>query len=179
MASKPSNFATPRTSRQREAFVALPNYGIADKPVDARLPFAQVISEAALARGFSRSFLYAIAWRETLCDEAIADPATFISGDGGHGVFQLTSSFPQNWQDVGESAMYAIDNFLFPAVVYLADEGLRGDDLVKVAAAAFNAGLTAAWNAHLAGNVDAVTTNNYGAGVLAIYHTLVNTGEPD
>ena len=161
-------------------------YGIADKPLDITLPYAVQVSVAAIARNFSRTVAYAIAWRETLCDQAVTDPANFIAGDGGYGICQLTAPFegewpPPNWNDPQTNVGYAIDHYLKPNLLWIVntDTTLVGEPLVKVLAASYNAGLTAAWSAHLAGDVDASDTNDYGAGVLAIYRALVNTGEPD
>jgi hypothetical protein len=167
-------------------------YGIEDRMLDPTLPFAGDITAACVKRNFSRDVLYAIGWREAIGEYGLAaatklqdgaDPATGLMPDGtnaGHGAFQLTSSWPGNWQDVAISAIYAIDVFLQPNLnsIRIWAPALLGDELVKVLAASYNAGLTAAWNAHLAGNVDAATTNNYGAGVLAIYDSLVEIGRP-
>jgi hypothetical protein len=100
-----------------------------------------------------------------------------ISADGGHGIMQLTSSFPDNWQDPTTNIDYAITNFLIPA--YTAWKAVeQGDNLVRCIAATYNAGYSLAQAGHNAGNVDLYTTNNYGARALSVYQMLVNGDIP-
>ncbi len=151
-------------------------YGVSGEVVKLPTRFAAEINGAALARNFPPCFLGAIRERET---GDRADAATVISGDGGHGAYQLTSSYPDNWQDVTASGIYAIDHFLMPAIQYW--HGLHlfnGDTLVLLVAATYNEGLGAAIKWHEAGDVDRGTTNEYGHGVLAIFKRLAAMPRP-
>ena len=157
-------------------------WGISGKPIPAALRYAAPIQEAADDDDFPPLFAYAIAWRETISGEVNGlwpSAATVVSGDAGHGLFQLTSSYPGDWQDPKANALYAIQNFLLPAQEYWYGlNGYTGPDLVKLCAAEFNAGRGNAERGHEEGNVDLYTTDNYGTGVLAIYQSLVTKGVP-
>jgi hypothetical protein len=144
--------------------------GIVATPLDLAFPFARQINAACIAGDFFPYVAYAIKWNETA---NLPDAATVISADGGHGLFQLTSSFPADWQDPYVNALYAVEDFLRPAETYWAHE-LQGDDLVRAIAAEFNAGRTQAIEGHEKGNLDLYTTNNYGTRALASYHKLLN-----
>jgi|SRR6185312_6683470 len=95
-----------------------------------------------------------------------------ISGDGGRGVMQLTSSYPSNWQDPKANIRYAIKHFLVPAMNEWSSE-LQGDDLVRAIAATYNAGLGNAQAGHKIGDIDAYTTNRYGERCLKRYQALL------
>lgn len=176
-------------------------YGLSGAPLRADgdgnpLPLAGAINGACMrpARPFSPALLYAIYWQEMgrghgrdpdggasrLQDGA--DPDTGLMPDGtnaGRGAFQLTSSWPDNWQDPFVSACYAIDVFLSPAIAYWHGlEGYSGNDLVLLVAATYNEGLGAARDRHAAGDVDAGTTDHYGHSVLAYYLNIVSHGMP-
>ena len=120
--------------------------------------------------------MYAIAFRETIQGEISGlwpSAATVISGDGGHGLCQLTSSFPENWDDPIANVDFAIEHFIEPALNYW--HGLQqysGDLLVLLVAATFNEGLRAAEKYHASGDVDAGTTDEYGHAVLGFYQKL-------
>lgn len=155
-------------------------HGVSAGPIDLSLPYAQIINSVCEEENFPTPLAYAIAWRETIQGEVNGswNAATVVSFDNGRGLFQLTYSAPSNWKDPRANCKYAIDYFLKDNFAMFARRGLEGDDLVKVTAAAFNAGAASAWNAHLAGNVDKVTTDNYGAAVLSIYHNLLLHRKP-
>lgn len=144
--------------------------GIVATPLDLSLQCAQQINAACIAGDFFPYVAFAIKWNETA---NLPDAATVVSGDGGHGLFQLTSSFPLNWADPYENALYAVDEFLKPAERYWAHE-LQGDDLVRAIAAEFNAGRTQAIEGHERGNLDLYTTNNYAARALVTFHKLLD-----
>ena len=102
----------------------------------------------------------------------LADAATVISDDGGHGLLQLTSSYPANWADPYANVLYAIDNFLRSAETYWSAE-LQGNNLIRAIAAEYNAGRSQAIAGHEAGNVDLYTTNSYGQRALDMYLRLL------
>jgi len=143
--------------------------GIVGEPLPNGLAYGVEIEAACDAHDFSPMLAYAIKMNET----AATDPPTIVSGDGGHGIFQLTSSYPPNWADPAANAAYAVAHFLAPAYNYWAARGYNGDDLIKLVAATYNAGLGATITAHDAGDVDAATTDDYGARAVANYHTLL------
>jgi hypothetical protein len=143
--------------------------GISFGTLPTGLPFGeQITSACALSPSFSALLAYAIKWNET---SNMDDAASVISGDGGHGLFQLTASYPIDWTDPFRNAVYAIDEFLLPAETYWATE-FQGDDLVRAIAAEFNAGRGQAIAGHEKGNLDLYTTNDYAARALATYTKL-------
>ncbi len=144
--------------------------GIVGGPLPAGLPYGVQIEAACDGNGFSPLLAYAIKINETGLP---SDPPDTVSGDGGHGLFQLTSSYPPDWADPFANASYAITQFLAPAYAYWAAQGYIGDQLIKLVAATFNEGISAAIEAHVAGDVDAGTTNDYGARAVANYHMLL------
>jgi len=149
--------------------------------VPSNLPYADPINRAAIALDFPPLFAYAIACRESIIGEMNGkwNAATVVSGDNGHGLFQLTSWWPDDWQDPYTNAYCAIKDWLLQDVpTWLRQYGMTGDALIKCVAASFNAGLGAALAAHSAGNVDACTSEDYGAGVVSIFHNLVAKGAP-
>ena len=92
---------------------------------------------------------------------------------------QLTSSWPEDWDSPLANITYAVRDFLNPAVQYWHGlQGYAGPALIKLVAATYNEGLGAAIRYHDSGNVDLGTTNEYGAGVLAIYSNLITKGTP-
>ena len=158
--------------------------GLSAGPVNASLLYADPINRAALAckyegvSTFSPLVMYACACNETIQGEANGswNAATVVSGDGGHGLFQLTSSWPNpGWDDPYTNALFAAEHFFMPAeaVWTSAPYSLQGDDLVRAIAATFNAGLGNAVAGHNQGNVDAYTTDGYGARALAHYQQLL------
>lgn len=144
--------------------------GIVGTPLDLAFPFSQQINAACAAADWFPYVAYAIKWNETA---NLPDAATIISDDGGHGLFQLTSSFPSEWQDAYVNALYAIQNFLAPAETYWATT-LQGDDLIRAIAAEFNAGRAQAIEGHEKGDLDLYTTNDYAARCLVNYHKLLD-----
>lgn len=145
--------------------------GLSAGPIPVVLPFAAEIERAceAVPNGFSPMVAYAIKLNET----GLNDPPTIQSADGGHGLMQLTSSWPTNWQQPYANALWAVEFYLVPAETYWAGQGMQGDDLVRCIAAEFNAGRGGAMDGHRIGNVDAYTTNGYAARALKHYHLLV------
>lgn len=157
-------------------------YGISGKPIPKTLPYAATIQAPCVELGFSPCLAYAIAWRESISGEVNGawDARTILSGDGGHGLFQLTSAFPEGWENEDVNVRYALSTFLVPALHQFARRGLLGDDLARLVAASFNAGERAAWEAHLAGNVDLATTgNDYSSSVLLNFHRLIKGENPE
>ena len=142
--------------------------GIESGTVPADWPFAAQITEAANATNFSAILVAAIQHNET---DGMADAATVISGDGGHGVMQLTATFPPDWSDPYANILYAIDNYLEPAETYWAPIA-QGDDLVRCIAAEFNAGRGGAIRGHEEGDVGKYTTDHYSDRALATYTSL-------
>ena len=156
-------------------------FGISGHPIPAGLPYAAEITTACAAEDMPPCLLYALAWRESIQGEVNGswNAATVVSADGGHGLFQLTSSYPSNWADPTHNAAYAIADFVSPTIDYW--NGIHkftGETLVLLVAATFNEGLGAAIRYHAEGDVDAGTTNEYGHGVLAIYRTLISGQKP-
>jgi hypothetical protein len=101
------------------------------------------------------------------------------AGDGGRGLFQLTSSYPTDWLDINGNIKYALSYFLVPSLHFFAGSGLRGDALVRMVAAAFNEGSEAATLDHLLGNVDIGTTgHNYASDVLSNFYKLTSGQDP-
>ena len=116
--------------------------------------------------------IMAIAYNETLSGYSFESACFVISEDDGHGVMQLTSSWPTDWSNPFANAEYALAHFIEPAADYW---GIRTQDptaFVRLVAATFNEGLGAAIRYHLRGNVDAGTTDNYGARALANYKRI-------
>jgi hypothetical protein len=159
-------------------------YGISGAPIPAHLPYASAIQAGCQAANFPPCVAYAIAWRETISGEVAGlwvpqDACTVLSGDGGHGLFQLTSSFPNDWTDAAANIRFALEQFLLPGMAFFTGNGLVGDDLIRAIAAGFNSGNGTAWENHLLGNVDLGTAgNNYASSVLANYHLLITGQDP-
>lgn len=143
--------------------------GIESGVVPTDWPFADQINASAAVTNFSAILVAAIQHNET---NGLADAATNISIDGGHGVMQLTAEYPPNWADPYGNILYAIDNFLGPAESYWAPI-VQGDDLVRCIAAEYNAGRGAAIKGHEEGDVDAYTTAHYAQRALDTYKSLV------
>ena len=159
-------------------------FDISGAPLPKGLPYGATIQAACEEPGksFPPCLAYAVAWRESISGETHGswNARTVLSNDGGHGLFQLTSSFPEGWEDENINVRYALDYFLIPSLEQFGDRGLRGDNLVRLVAASFNAGDSAAWESYLAGNVDLATTgNDYAASVLANFHRLIKGLKPE
>lgn len=157
-------------------------YGIQGGTIPAHLPYAKTITDAMNAANFSPILGYAIAYRETIRGELDHSwcASTVLSADGGHGLFQLTSSWCDNWKDARANADYAAAHFLVPSMYYFAAKGMRGEDLVRCIAAGFNEGAVTAWDDHQTyGNVDIGTANHdYAADVLRQYLSLAAGQDP-
>jgi hypothetical protein len=155
-------------------------YGISGATVPTDFPYAAIFNRLGqIFPTFPPMLLASIAWRETLSVMPPEAAATCVSGDNGHGVCQLTTSWPDSWQDPETNIRYAWVEYVQPAIRYWHGlMGYAGEPLVKLVAATYNEGLAAAITYHNEGNVDAGTTNDYGNGVLQIYQSLVSTGKP-
>ncbi|HEX3549849.1 MAG TPA: hypothetical protein VHT53_05705 [Candidatus Elarobacter sp.] len=146
------------------------------------LTYGPEIEAAAVAANFPPCWLYAHGWQETIkvagwIGTMGKTPATFISDDGGHGIFQLTASYPNDWQDPKSNAAYAIQHFLVPAAQYWnSTYGATGDTLIRCVAAEFNGGRGGAEAGHAEGDVGKFTTHTDGVSysdlVLKYFHQL-------
>jgi hypothetical protein len=145
-------------------------YGICGGPLPAGLPYGVEIEYVCETLGFSPLVAYAVKMNETGPRDL---PNVLQVGGNGHGIFQLDSSYPDNWANPTANAFYAVAHFLLPAQEFWAAAGFEGDALIRLTAATFNEGLGAAIAAHAKGNVDLWTTNNYGARALANYRTFI------
>jgi hypothetical protein len=156
--------------------------GIEGGPLTDKHEYAEIVNRLSAERGVSPLLVYAIRLNETSEGfppgglQGGADPETGDMPDGsnaGHGIMQLTSSWPNDWSDPEANFKYAIEQFIEPDWNAWAEQtGLQGDGLVRAIAASYNAGLGAAMLAHKRGDVDAVTTNRYGERALEHYHAL-------
>jgi hypothetical protein len=143
--------------------------GIVGTPLDLSIPFAKQINAACVTANWFPYVVSAIQHNET---GGLSDAATVVSADGGHGLMQLTSSFPANWDDPYANALYAIDEFLRPAETYWSQD-FQGNDLIRAIAAEFNAGRTAVINGHAEGDLGKYTTNSYDQRALQTYTKLL------
>ncbi len=161
-------------------------YGISGTALPSHLVYAPNIQRACVSANFPPCLAYAIAWRETISGQLGQqwNAQNIVSPDKGYGLFQLTSPFmqpwpPSNWTSPDANTNYALTYFLNPALHFFAGRGLRGDDLVRCVAAAFNEGTGTAWLEHLAGDVDLGTTgHDYASSVLSNYHRLIAGQDP-
>lgn len=157
-------------------------YEISGNPIPGHLAYAGKIQSHCVSANFPPCVAYAIAWRESIRGElngSWKSAEDVLSEDGGHGIFQLTSSWPEDWTDVDANIGYALSHFLVPSLHFFAGTGVRGDGLVRCVAAAFNEGQGTAFLDHLVGNVDLGTTgHNYASEVLANYHRLIAGEDP-
>lgn len=158
-------------------------FGIYSGNLASNLPYALDIERAARATNTPIALLYAIAWQESIQGEVDGSwvAATVVSPDGGRGLCQLTSSFPDNWEDPTENATYACTKFILPAAQFWTNPtyGFSGEVLVKCIAATYNAGIAGSLAGHDNGNVDMYTTNgNYGESVLGFYRNIVAKAVP-
>lgn len=168
-------------------------YGILGAPipvVDPPLPYAGIIQTVCEQKSFPPCFAYAVAWGETIGGQVSGwlsltygqkiTAATVISPDQGHGIFQLTSSWPLGWDDPFTNTCYAVAHFLRPALDYFAGKGHGGDALVDIVADAFNEG---------SGTVDSFLTRgvspdrgttggDYGKNVVTRMHLLLDGRSP-
>lgn len=155
--------------------------GISGAACPDALPFASVINQACIDYDFFPPLVGAIKYNETGLStdpaemEAGADRTTGLLRDGshaGHGIMQLTSSWPSTWADPASNVRYAITYYLRPSYEYWRTI-VQGDDLVRAVAASYNAGFGAAMSSHNQyGDVDYYTTCRYGERALFAYHAL-------
>lgn len=154
-------------------------FGISGKPIPPALRYASAINKAC-GDTFFPLVAYAIACNESIVGEIAGkwNACTVCSADGGHGLFQLTSSWPAAWDDPDANARYAVQHFLYPALLQwrVNAPNVLGDDLVRAIAATFNAGFGLAWDGHKRGDVDLYTTDRYGQRALSYYRSLESSG---
>lgn len=147
------------------------NLGLSGAAYPATLPYATAINDAASSREFWPCVLGAIGWQETIGGEVSGwlketygtgiTAAICVSGDGGHGLCQLTQSFPPNWMDPKANAQYALDGFLLPALQYWnVHVKMVGESLLRCIAAEFNTGRINAIKGHANGEVGLFTTHD-------------------
>jgi hypothetical protein len=149
-------------------------WGIPGAPIPAALPFAQLFTSAAAEVNIPPCLPYAIKHNE----DPQNDP-TVVSGDGGHGLMQLTDTFPADWQDPMANVVYAVRVYIVPAITFWnATMQQTGDALLRCVFAEYNTGRTNALAGHALGDVDRYTTNTYAARALAAFHTLIAGGTP-
>lgn len=163
-------------------------YGVSGAGLPSGLPYGDAIQAAAVAANFPPCWLYAQGWQETIkvagwLQSMGKAPDDYISFDNGHGIFQLTSSWPDDWTDPNANAAYAIAHFLQPAVTFWhTTYQMVGDDLVRSVAAEFNAGRGGAESGHRDGDVGKFTTHTGGIAysdlVLKYYHQLAGGLHP-
>jgi hypothetical protein len=140
-------------------------WGLSGAPARSRDGlYLSYVQAAAENTGFPPQVLYCIAEQETIEGQraGLWNAATVVSPDGGHGLCQLTFSVPDNWSNPQANAEYAVENYLRGFFVYWYRRGYRGRDLVKLASATYNAGLSNVLAGHRNGNADEYDTNNYG-----------------
>lgn len=147
--------------------------GISGQPLPNGFPYKTEIEQLCdtpTPETFFPCLVGAIKMNETGLGQG---PATEwdISGDGGHGIMQLTSSFPDDWEEPAGNIGYAIRHFLMPAYEYW-KQTLQGGDLIRAIAATYNGGLGNAQAGHDEGDIDKFTTNRYGERALAHYINL-------
>ena len=154
-------------------------FGVSGQLVMRGLLYADTTNHVCVSYDFFPCVAYAIFWQESIEGEVNGkwDAKTVVSGDGGHGIGQLTSSWPDNWQDPVANITYAVEHFMVPALQDWQNL-LHGDDLVRAIAATYNAGFGQAWNGHVLGDLDMYTTDRYGERALATYRSLTTTGKP-
>jgi hypothetical protein len=149
--------------------------GISGDPVPESYPYSSATNTAANGHDFFPMVAYAIFWQESIGGEVAGNwiASTVVSPDGGHGLGQLTSSWPENWENPYANADYAVVHFMLPAYQYWRNS-LQGPDLVRAIAASYNAGLGNAIAGHARGDLDKYTTDNYAARALVSYQRLLN-----
>lgn len=155
-------------------------WGLESGHLDLTLPYAEAINMAAIDEACPAALAYAIAWRESIFGETQGwwEASSIESADGGHGLFQLTASWPTNWMEPAANARYAMSNFIIPAGEYWQGRVDGSQALVKCIAATYNAGLGNAVAGHAQGDVDKFTSNGYGAAVAEYYAEIIATGRP-
>jgi hypothetical protein len=158
-------------------------HDIAGSPIPGNLLYAEAVNLACVELNFPPLFAYAVANRETIRGERNGKwiASDIVSFDGGHGLFQLTSWWPADWNNPHVNAHWAVARWLGPSLSHYAlIHGYTGDRLMAAAGDAFNAGLGAVCRlCELGENPDGATTgHNYGADVVACYHALLADRTP-
>jgi hypothetical protein len=147
--------------------------GISAAPLPTGFPYKAII-EQVCGTTFFPCLVGAIKMNETGLGQG---PTTenVISFDGGHGIMQLTSAWPDDWQDPQANIRFAVEQFMTGsyAVWTSSPYSLSGGDLVRAIAASYNAGYEQALAGHKAGDFDRYTTNQYAARALAHYQQLI------
>jgi len=148
--------------------------GISGAALPNGFPYKSIIEQVCADKAFFPCLVGAIKMNETGLGQGPVSEND-ISFDGGHGLMQLTSSWPDNWEDPETNIAYAVQMYMLGAYASWTSPpySLDGDDLVRAIAASYNAGFDNALAGHRIGNVDAYTTNNYGARALSNYKALV------
>jgi len=145
--------------------------GVSGAPLPVGFPYKTIIDLIGMSSNFSPCLIGAVKMNETGLGQGPTSEQD-VSGDGGHGLMQLTSSWPSDWKDPQANISYAVEHFLIPA--FNAWKGtLQGDDLVRAIAATYNAGLGNAEAGHAEGDVGKFTTNHYDQRCLVKYKALV------
>ncbi len=141
--------------------------------------YADEILLASIETGVSPYLLAAIMERETHSGTAPGYLPRGPEGTGdnghGHGLMQIDDrshrAFVESglWRDAFENIRYAAASVMNPNLSYFAQKGLQGNEQIRAAVAAYNAGPGNVWRAIQAGNdPDSVTTgHNYSTDVLA------------
>lgn len=147
--------------------------GINGDPLPSDFPYAGTINTLCVEFTCSPALVGAIKMNETGLGQGDTTN-NVVSSDGGHGIMQLTSSYPLDWNVPASNITWAIRQFILQAWTAFAKMGEEGDDLVRCIAAAYNEGLGTAIEAHdVYGNVDEWDTDQYGARALAHYHAII------
>lgn len=151
-------------------------HGISGASVPLDLLYAGVIDGATLQLSFSPLLTYAIAKIETIDGEVAGkwNATNVISGDGGHGLMQIT---PQAWwtpemryawaeikyDNPFDNCLFALKWFLLPAETFWSEEeGMTGEALARCIAAEYNAGRNNALLGHQRGDVGLYTFHEEG-----------------
>jgi hypothetical protein len=149
-------------------------YGISGAALPGGLDYGAIVESVCEELDVAPLLVYAIKMNET----SPSDPPDIVSPDGGRGIMQLTSSYPLDWADPRSNVAWAVEVFIEPALAYWSSWDsvggpFSGNDLIRLVAASYNAGLLDAIAWHEAGDVDSGTTRRYGERALANYLQLL------
>lgn len=150
--------------------------GISGASVPLDLVYAGDVNAATLAISFSPLLTYAIAEVETIEGQLRGEwnAATVVSGDGGHGVMQITPEdwwstemraewASTNWQVPHDNITFALKWFLTDAEKFWSEyQGQQGIALVRCISAEYNAGRSNALKGHASGDVGLYTFHENG-----------------
>ena len=145
--------------------------GISGKPLPVGFPYKSII-EQICGTTFFPCLVGAIKLNETGLGQG-PHTETNVSFDGGHGIMQLTSSYPSDWQTPHSNIAYAVEHFLKPDFNYWKSH-LQAEPLIRAIAASYNAGLGNAQVGHNEGDLDKFTTQRYGERCYSKYFELIN-----